>query len=406
VPEGLCARELGAVQKGKNEKQSSRFRLQFCIACKDRVDSKPQRENNANQRDDISEGEHAKFLCSCDWPYVTWIGLVAASIVWFGGILCCHDGGPSMSRVFAIASVFGLLVLAALLHSGVKDFLWAHPWWHSFLIALPALILAVLELFHSGEANTLRTEANNERIRANSLHAETNVLSEKANQLRNENAALTATIDRERNEHLSNIAAQMKKPPTKAQRNGDILRQHLRKYVAVSQGAGGWPSPPEIAEVSDDNIVSLFTPKSNMSSQAFMIQVDCDDLEITEFPKGACPIQMKVLKQYGTTVQLGEITRWEDRQLPNANPVFAKGSNVAFALYEKQGTSIQRIVSIHIQADASNSFLLQTSEGDRMEGDNISISKRFMALQIDYLSEGFTRRNFSPGSNPIPLYIS
>ena len=40
-----------------------------------------------------------------------------------------------------------------------------------------------------------------------------------------------------------------------------------------------------------------------------------------------------------------------------------------------------------------------------MEADNVDISKRFMALHIDYLSAGFIRRNFSRGNSPISLYI-
>jgi hypothetical protein len=283
-----------------------------------------------------------------------------------------------MNRAIAIAAVVALLMLAALLHSSVKDFLWEHPWWHSFLIALPALVLAALELYHSGEANRYRAEANKERNRANSLttdannlRAEANDLREKANNLQAQKAELVATLDRERNEHLSKIVEQMKKSPTRAQKNAEILRGHLRACVAVSSAAGGWPSPPEIVDVSDDSIVSLFTPKGYSSGQAYLVRVDCADVEITEYPKGSCPIQMKVNAQYGTTVPLGEITKWEDRHKPTAKPVFAKGNSVAFVLYEKPGASDQRIVSIHACSDGSNSFLLQTSSGDQAEANNV-----------------------------------
>jgi len=240
-----------------------------------------------------------------------------------------------MNRAIAIAAVVALLLPAALLHSSVKDFLWAHPWWHSFLIALPALVLAGLELYHSGEANRYRAEANNERVRANSLsaeannlRAEANDLRERANTLQAHNLDLAATLDTERNEHLSRIAEHMKKPTTKAQKNADILRRHLRACVAVSSAAGGWPNPPEIVDVSDDWVVSLFTPKGYSSGSAFLVRVDCNEVEITEYPKGACPIQMKVNAQYGPIVPLGEITKWEDRQKPAAKPIFAKGNNV------------------------------------------------------------------------------
>ena len=120
-----------------------------------------------------------------------------------------------------------------LLRSAVKDFLWIHPWWHSFLVAVPAIalpILASFELRHSGEANTLRAEAN---------------------ALEDQLGTLSAELDAERNKHLRQIADNTKKPVTQAERNAATLRKHLRANVTVEQEHGTWPGTPEIVEVQN-----------------------------------------------------------------------------------------------------------------------------------------------------------
>ena len=61
-----------------------------------------------------------------------------------------------MRRVVAIAVIAECCIVALLLFTDIKDFIWTHPWWHSFLVAIPGIaapILAYLELQHSGEAN-------------------------------------------------------------------------------------------------------------------------------------------------------------------------------------------------------------------------------------------------------------
>jgi len=150
----------------------------------------------------------------------------------------CPGGG--MKRVFAIAAVTVWVFALVLLRSAVKDFLWTHPWWHSFLVAVPAIalpILASFELRHSGEANTLWAEAN--RLRA------------EANALEDQLGTLSAELDAERNKHLRQIADNTKKPVTQAERNASTLRQHLRANVTVEQEHGTWPGTPEIVEVQN-----------------------------------------------------------------------------------------------------------------------------------------------------------
>jgi len=81
-----------------------------------------------------------------------------------------------------------------LLRSAVKDFLWTPPWWHSFLVAVPAIalpILASFELRHSGEANTLRAEANRLRAEANALEDQLGTLSAELDGCRAEQATFS-----------------------------------------------------------------------------------------------------------------------------------------------------------------------------------------------------------------------
>jgi hypothetical protein len=137
--------------------------------------------------------------------------------------------------MLAVAAVITLVCGLILLRSSIKDFLWTHPWWHSFLVAVPAIalpILAYFELRHSGEANTLRNQANDLRAEAINLQGQI--------------ATLSADLDAERNKHLQQIANNTKKPVTQAERNADTLRKHLRAMVTVSEGSGSWPGTPEI----------------------------------------------------------------------------------------------------------------------------------------------------------------
>lgn len=245
-------------------------------------------------------------------------------------------------------------------------------------MALPAIALALLELIHTREANRLRDEAN----------------------------SLRSELDAERNKHLEQIAENTKRPVTLAERNAEILRKYLTSKVAVSEEHGNWGRAPEIVEVSEDNITTLFTPRDHSSSAAWCARVRCEDLEITEIPQGSCPLRLKVLRRYGPDVQLGEITRWEDRLQAAANPTFAKGGAAFYATYSKPGSPERRSLYIYPSADGANSFLLEASTGERSVADNKEVSKRFMVLHIDYQAAGFQRTTTAgPSGGRHPLFI-
>jgi hypothetical protein len=299
-----------------------------------------------------------------------------------------------MKRPIAIAViVVDLVIVVVLFHSDIKDFFWAHPWWQSFLAASPEIVLGVfagLELSHSGEANDLRAEANG-------LRSEANHLQERI-------AELTSELDAERNKHLRQIANNTAKPVTQAERNAQTLSNHLRANVTVSEGQGGWGNTPEIVEVKDD-IVTLFTPRSGSSPRAWCARVYCGDLEISDIPRGPCPLQLKILKRYGPDVQLGEITRWEDRKQPAAIPTFAKGDVAYHATYGKPGSPERRSLAVFTSKDGANSFLLEASTGETVTGDNVEISKQFMMMYVEYEAAGFRRSNSGTGVSRYPLYI-
>jgi hypothetical protein len=302
-----------------------------------------------------------------------------------------------MNRVLAISSVTALLILSVLLHTPIKDWLWVHPWWHSFIVLLPTIALAVfafLDLRHSAEANILRVEANSFRGEANALHLNENILRRKI-----------ADLEEERNHHLQKIADNTRRPLTLAETNANILRKYRRARAKVSEGQGGWGDAPEIVEVSDDNIVTLFTPRGGLSSAAWCVRVRCDELEITEMAVDSSPIMIKVLKRYGQNVPLGEITKWEDRHQP-AGLAVPRGSNVYSASYGKPGTGESRSLNVYATADGCNSFVLEASPGGTSMVDNVEISKRFMLLQVEYEAAGFRVRNSNSGSGgPHHLFI-
>jgi hypothetical protein len=296
-------------------------------------------------------------------------------------------------------AIVGSLVIAwflavLLLYSDAMKILEARPWWEDFIVAVATVavpILAALELRHSAEANE-------ERRTANQLRREQIALEDKIGQLMVER-------DIERNRHLEQIASNTQRQKTPVERNAETLRRHLGACVSVTEDQGGWPSTPLIVEVSDANIVTLFTPSAGSNPQASCVQVDCGELDIVEIPHGSCPLRLHVRRRHGPAVQLGEITRWEDRNLPAATPTFNKGGNAHYMTFTKQGSSETRGLYVFASADGSNSFLLEASTGERVVADNVEISKRFVLLAVDYLAAGFGRGNSGTGGSPHRLYI-
>jgi hypothetical protein len=211
---------------------------------------------------------------------------------------------------------------------------------------------------------------------------------------------------------LKSEEAKFEKMVRDAQQHLDTVRSATELFGGKSKGTGGGKkrtmSAATLVEVSNDGIASLFIPYGNSSGRAFLVNVHCDDLEITEIPQGDCPIRLKVLKRYGADVQLGEITKWEDRHQPAAFLAFTKGDNAASATFNKPGTSDQRSLHIYVSKHDSNSFLLEASSArgvERLTGNNIETSNKFMVMCAEFFAEGFTRNNFRSGDGKYRLII-
>lgn len=291
------------------------------------------------------------------------------------------ENGVPMKRSFAILSVAILILVAISLHSSIKDFLWAHPWWHSFLVALPALLLGYLEWRDSTEANSLRSQANDLRTERNRLQTELN-------------------------NQIQQIAKQMKRPPTLAEKHAAKLRDHLRKTVPVKEGNNNC-GPFEIVDVNDDNILTLFKRSDFSSSSAFSIQAECRDLEIVDIPPGRpSPLVLTILKRYGTAVHWGNITKWEDRLKPENIPAFPKGGLAYQATYTKPRSPERRTINIYACRDGTNSFSLEPSTwAEPFMGNNEEVSKKTMVIDVEYRMAGFERTGTSGPSGGHPLFI-
>jgi hypothetical protein len=315
-------------------------------------------------------------------------------------------------RVFAIVAVVAMASLAVLLHSQIESFIGTHPWWQdslAFLATVALPILAYFELRHSAEANKLCDEANDLRKRANGIQDEANEQRKEANKFRDEanEQRKEANLQRDRaNEALARIAENTKRVQTKTERNSAKLQKYLRcKVQVINADDSRWGDAAEIVEIKDD-VVTLFTPCSHISSSAFEVHVHCDNLEIIEGLVGSLPLSLKVLKRYGTDRNLGEIKTWEQRTQQLATPAFSRGPNVFGAEYIKTGSPEQRRLDVFESADGANFYMLVASPGETVYGDNKEISRKFMLVQMENQIQGFRWNGGRTGGSKHVLYIN
>ena len=298
------------------------------------------------------------------------------------------------TRGFIIGLAVILFGLSVAFHTALKGWLCEYAWFHSALIDGPALALAIIawrELDHSGEANEERRKLNlkvseltEQANRANEYRAERNELEKQNVALRGELAAST-----------QRIADNLKRPPTRAERNAATLRNYMRKLASVSQ-EGTQPIGYEIVEISEDNIVTLFLVRGAHSTRSFSNLVDCGEMTIEETQQGGCSLRIHINKFIGQPRDWGEVTRWEDRQ-EAAAPSIEKASGASWnASYTKAGST--RTLNVFQAKDGSNRFQLESSQGWTTVGDNVKISKDFMLTQVDYLAENFTRSGSGTGA--------
>jgi hypothetical protein len=71
----------------------------------------------------------------------------------------------------------------------------------------------------------------------------------------------------------------------------------------------------------------------------------------------------------------------------------------------KVGTAETRELRVYAAKDGSNYFVLESTPDGTFYGNNADISKRFMALQVEYEALGFTRRQSGTGASTHRLFI-
>jgi hypothetical protein len=302
--------------------------------------------------------------------------------------------------IIVAAIVLGGLSIAY--HTTLSGWLCESAWFHSTLIDGPALALVILawrELGHSEEANEHRKamseDLNGTKIELGKQTEEAkkaNELREKNNELGRKNAELSEKLAGIQQQ----IADNLKRTPTKAARNAATLGKYMRKLAAVSkQETANLAMPYELVEMKDD-VLTLFSPAANGASAIYR-RVDCEDLTIDENPHGGCAVRLNVTKYQGQAVDLGQVTKWEDRL--GVAPLFQKAPAAAWnASYGKGGSAEVKTLHIFQASDGSNSFQLESSDGSTSVGDNVQVSKCFMAAQIEYFAANFTRGNFGSGA--------
>lgn len=306
-----------------------------------------------------------------------------------------------MKRVFAIAVAADAAFVLLLLHGGIKNWLWIHPWWHASIVAILVAAPSLIALYFSWQDGETAAEANRLRAQANGLRAETVT---QAGQIAN----LTEQLDRERNKHLQQIAHNVKQPLSQAEKNAAKLQKYLRKRAAVTEGGNTWGAMgAEIVEVRDE-IVTLFVPSGYSSSSAFAVYVRCDELEMIEAPAGGCDVQIRILKRYGVAREMGQIARWEQREAPQTAPL-PRGNNCCHAEYTKDGSPTRRGIFIYSPTNGNPQYTLVTMEDGHETGvyydNNVEISKKFAIIQVGYRNEGFRYGGGASGGSPDPLFI-
>jgi hypothetical protein len=276
------------------------------------------------------------------------------------------------------------------LMEAIRLFFWTHPWWHAAAVLVPPVLVAAFfswrELGHSAEANRLRKESKDAVAKIGELQDQRNEL------------------ERERNSLIEKIAENTKRPLSLAERNALKLRKYIRKMAQVSEDKGNWGAGgAEIVEVSDDNVLTLFTPAGYSSSMAWAVYVQCDELQMVEEPVGSCPLQIKILKRYGDTLQLGEIRKWEDKGTSATKPL-PRGNTVFHATYIQPPLPEIRRILIYSPTEGNLLYTLVTEVNGKETGlvtfgDKVEISKKFALIQIEYRAEGFRHNGGTGGGS-------
>jgi hypothetical protein len=304
------------------------------------------------------------------------------------------SGATKQAAIIGLAIV--VVALSVLFYTAARVWLCANAWFHSALIDCPALALAIIAWRELGHSRDISESLNETKLELGKQTAEAS----KANEYRSrmtELEELNVGLREKLAASTQQIADNLKRPPTKAERNAATLKNYMRRLASVSQ-EGTQPIGYEIVEVSDDNIVTLFLVRGAHSTRSFSNIADCGEMTIEETQHGGCALRMHISKFIGQPRDWGEIPRWEDRQEAAALSI-EKASGAAWnASYTKPGSPETRTLTVFQAKDGSNRFQLESSQGWTSLGDNVQVSKDFMITHVEYLSESFTRSGSGTGA--------
>jgi len=189
-----------------------------------------------------------------------------------------------MSRLLRGVVIFVAAAIPLVIFDVLREAHWQTDWWK---VMLPdfGVVIAILEMLHSSEANELTWDANR-------LHEQSNLLRERNTELDEERNRLAGELNKvqlevkglqeERNNHLEQIAKHMQLPKTPAEKNATRLRKYIEEPVAGYNPDGSkWVTDTYLAEVTENDEVIFFMP-AQIGSQACAIFADCGQVEITE----------------------------------------------------------------------------------------------------------------------------
>jgi len=88
-----------------------------------------------------------------------------------------------------------------------------------------------------------------------------------------------------------------------------------------------------------------------------------------------------------------------------AAPAFPKDGNVFHVEYMKPASPERRRLDVFESAEGKNSYMLVTSSGEMLFGDNFGISRQSMLKQLEYEAEGFSYNGGGWGGSKYPLFM-
>ena len=215
-------------------------------------------------------------------------------------------------------------------------------------------------------------------------------------------------LQEEQNKSLQQIAANTQRPLSEAEVNARILKKYIGKRADITENGSSWGSMGAIvADVNENNVLTLFYPAGYHTSRAHGQAVKCDKLRLVEVPVGACELKIDVIERYGTPTDYGEAKCWEERHSQPTHVGVPRGQNVFNAQYRKDGSPILRRIHVYASTDGSPNYTMATMENlqetDSWYSSKLDIEKKFAVVQVEWADAGY--RYDGGGGGALNLFI-